>query len=210
MSDVNELSIYQDLQNLLVDNIVIIRVGQKAQAFIRSRVQRGEYLPGSTGGAEYSTKPMPVPYGLFVKKLGKAILKKEGTKGSKSQKIIRGRNKVITTATKDEFSVYRSKTGKTMVLIQGGYKRWRELNKLTTAPVAMTWTARMMRNLGIIRSEKMTTEIGFNSESEKMKAYYQHIGAGKNKVTRIFLDLSTNEIDQLADLAEEMILQKLT
>lgn len=200
-------NIFRNLEDGIVDNVLMIRLGLKAKAFILQRVQRGEYLEGSTGGSEYSTTPMPVPYGLFVKKFGSALLKK---KGGKDEKIIRGRGqKIITTAKSDEFSVFRSKSGKTMVLISGGYKRWRELNKKSSGPVAMTWTARMLRNLEILRTEKMTTQLGFSSSSENDKAYWQHQGAGKNKVTRKFMDLTEKEINQLGDLAEQLIIKKL-
>lgn len=197
-------NVFRNLEDGIVDNVLMICLGLKAKAFILQRVQRGEYLEGSTGGSEYSTTPMPVPYGLFVKRFGKSLLKKN------TEKTIRGRGKkLITTAKSDEFSVFRSKSGKTMVLISGGYKRWRELNKKSSGPVAMTWTARMLRNLGILRTEKMTTQLGFSSSSENDKAYYQHVGAGKNKVTRKFMDLTEKEINQLGDLAEELIIKQL-
>lgn len=191
--------IFKEIENALADNIVIIKVAEKAQAFIRKRVYNQQYLEGSTGTSQYSTTPMPVPYGLFVKKFGKALLKKEGTK-KRGGKII---------ANASEFSVFRSKTGKTMVLIQGGYKRWREMNKKNSSLVELTWTGRMMRNLGILRTEHNAAEIGFPSSSERDKAYYQHIGVGKNKISRKFMDITKTELDELGDLAEKLIFQRL-
>lgn len=200
-------NILGNLQDNLVDNIIMIRLGLKAKAYIMQRVQRAEFLNGSTGGSQYSTTPMPIPYGLFVKKFGKSLLKKGGDK----EKIIRGQGKIITTAKNDEFSVYRSKSGKTMVLISGGYKRWRELNKKNSSQVELTWSARMLRNLGVLRDESSSNSVrlGFTSDEENKKAYYQHVGAGKNKVKRIFMDLTEKEINNLADLAEKEIIKRL-
>lgn len=199
--------IFNNLQDGVVDNIIMIKLGLKAKAFILQRVQRAQYLEGSTGGSEYSTTPMPIPYGLFIKKFGKALLKK-----SNAEKAIRGRSKkIITTAKSEEFSVFRSKSGHTMVLISGGYKRWRELNKRNSGQVELTWSARMLRNLGVLRDEtdNSSTKLGFTSSDENNKAYYQHVGAGKNKITRKFMDLTEKEIFELGDLAEELIIKKL-
>jgi len=208
------IDIFKQIENSIVDNVLMIKVATKAQAFIRQRVERGIYLDGSTGGSEYSTRPMPVPYGLFIKKFGKTLLRREGTRGAKNVKFIKrkvGTQHVVSTAMdRSEFSVFRSKSGHTMVLIQGGYKRWREMNMKSASPVDMSWSSRMLRNLGILRAENLQAEIGFSSASESEKAYYQHIGAGKNKVKRIFMDLSPNELDQLGDLAEKLIFQKLS
>ena len=73
--DPNE-DIFKQIANNIVDNVVMIRVAEKVQAFIRRRVEKGIYLDGSTGGPEYSTRPMPVPYGLFIKKFGSRCIAK--------------------------------------------------------------------------------------------------------------------------------------
>jgi len=170
----------------LVDNVVMIKVSTKAQAFISKRVKRGKYLKGSTGGKEYSTTPMPIPYGAFVKKFGKKTLEE------------------------DEFSIYRSKSGNTMIVIENGYKKYREMSGKSSDKVNMHWSGRMMQNLGILRSDHTSAELGFSSESEREKAYYQHIGAGKNKITRKFMGLTKKETNKLADYAEKLIIQNIT
>ena len=69
----------------------------------------------------------------------------------------------------------------------------------------------MMRNLGMLRKpEGNVVEIGFPSASESAKAYFQHVGAGVNKVKRIFMDLSSTELDEIGELAEKLIFQKLS
>lgn len=201
--------ILKNLSEDIVDNVVMIKVSTKAQAFIRQRVFRAQYLEGSTGTSLYSTTPMPVPYGAFVKKLGKSFLKQRNGRKKDKQKLIGKGKSNFTFADPSEFNVFRSKSGKVMVLIQGGYKRWRELNKKTSGPVTMTWSGRMMRNLGILRVDKNTSEIGFSSLEESTKAYYAHAGAGKKKVTHKFMDITNSELDELGDLAEQLIFQKL-
>lgn len=192
----------------IVDNVIMINVAQKAQAFIKTRVAKGEYLEGSTGDSEYSTAPMPIPYGLFLKKFGKSLLKKEGYEKNIYHKR-KGQKKLTTTAKSDEFSIFKSQSGKTMVLITGGYKRYREMSNKSTSPVTMHWTSRMMKNLGILRAEHTEAELGFPSEEERKKAYYQHVGAGKNKITRKFMGLTDNEWNSLAECAEKLIIQNL-
>lgn len=205
----NQTVLFPNLKEELVDNVVMIRLTGRVQMFIRNRVYKSEFLPGSTGDSNYSTTPMPVPYGLFVKKFGKGLLKKEGAPRAKNSKRIMSGKKFYTSAYRDEFSVFRSKSGKVMVLIQGGYKRWRELNKKSSGLVQMTWSTRMMRNLGILRTDKTEGEIGFSSAEESRKAYYQHVGAGKNRITHKFMDVTKGELDELAELAEKLIFQKL-
>ena len=195
-------NILDGLKDNLVDNILMIKLGLKAKAYIVKRVQRAEYLEGSTGGKEYSTTPMPVPYGLFRKKFGTALLKKEGVKKRGGQVFARG----------SEFSVYRSKSGKTMVLISGGYKRWRELNKKNSGQVEMSWSSRMLRNLGVLRdqSDDNSAMLGFTDSNLERIAYYHNVaGAGKNKITRKFMDLNKKETEELADYAEKEIIKKL-
>jgi hypothetical protein len=68
----------------------------------------------------------------------------------------------------------------------------------------------MMRNLGILRVDKSESEIGFSSMEEQTKAYYQHAGAGKNRITHKFMDITQSELDELGDLAEELIIQNLS
>jgi hypothetical protein len=208
MNDAN--NIFKEIENALVDNVIIIKVAEKAQAFIRKRVYNQQYLEGSTGTSQYSTTPMPVPYGAFVKKFGKIFLRQKSKENNRAKFFNKGKNN-FSFANAQDFKVFRSKSGKTMVIIPGGYKQWREINNKNSSPVDLTWSGRMLRNLGILRPpENGTAEIGFPSSSENLKAYYHNVaGAGKRKVTRKFMGITQPELDDLGDLAEKMIFQRL-
>jgi hypothetical protein len=207
MNDANK--VFDDIQNTIVDNIIIIKVAKKAQAFIRKRDYNQQYLEGSTGKSQYSTTPMPVPYGAFVKKFGKTFLRQKSKENNRTKFFNKGKQN-FSFANSQDFKVYRSKTGRTMVIIPGGYKQWREINNKNPEPVDLTWSGRMLRNLGILRAENGTAEIGFPSSSENLKAYYHNVaGAGKSKVTRKFMGITQPELDDLAELAEKLIFQKL-
>jgi hypothetical protein len=151
----------------------LIKAGAMAKAFIIKRIQQAEYLPGSTGTPKYSITPMPVPYGLAVKKLSKKKIKDA------------------------KYKIFRNKKGIVMVVIPGGYKQWREINKKSTEQVQMTWSGRMLRNLGILRTEDNSVTLGFSSPTLGKIACYQHIGAGINKITRLFMDLTDEEMKQI-------------
>lgn len=152
----------------------LIKAGTMAKAFIIKRIQQAEYLPGSTGTPKYSVKPMPVPYGLAIKKLSKKKIKDA------------------------EYKIYRSKKGIVMVVIPGGYKQWRDINKKGSEQVQMTWSGRMLRNLGILRTENNSVTLGFSSPTLGKIANYQHIGAGINKITRLFMDITDEEMKQIS------------
>lgn len=188
-------ALFKNLKENLIDKIVTDQVAFQALTFIRGRVYKAQYLEDSAGNTQYSTSPMPIPYGLAIKVLGKNFAKKKGKK------------KAI--AAGSEFKVFRSKSGIMMVLIPGGYKQWREMNNKATDQVVMTWSARMMKNLGYTTPAVNKASLGFSSSEESKKAYYAHVGAGKKKVTHKFMDITEEELDSLGDLATRLIFEKL-
>lgn len=190
--------LFKKIEGNIVDSVITGQVAFKALEFIRGRVYRAEFLEDSAGNTQYSTSPMPIPYGLFLKVFGKTFLKKN----SKIKK--RG-----SLPDASEYKVFRSSNGVVMVLLPGGYKQWREKNRKSTAQVELTWSGRMMKNLGYETPAQNRAELGFPSASEAEKAYYQHAGAGKNKVTHKFMDLIEKEVDELGELALRLIFEKL-
>lgn len=180
--------IFEDLLNRSESNVVMIKAGERAQAFIRRRTAKGQYVEnGKAVSHTYSTKPMPIPYGKLLKKMSK--------KQIEDQKL----------------KVFKSKSGTTMVLLIGGYKKLRQLNRKNTEGVKMHWSARMMRNFGILRTSKTQTELGFkDSELEKI-AYYQNVaGVGKNKKKNVFMDITDQELNKLADFVEVTLFKSLS
>jgi len=174
---------FPELFTKTIDRIVYTTMALKGIADIRSRVQQGVYLQGSTGGSEYSTNPMPLPYGALVAILGKQAVKNEG------------------------YRIYKNKNGKLMAVLPGGYKKWRQLNSKSDSPVTMNWSGRMMRNLGIEKYESDAVWLGFPAASEQRKADFQHQGAGKSRVIRNFMGFTDKEIGGLGDIAVKAIIK---
>ncbi|OGV08700.1 MAG: hypothetical protein A2499_05020 [Stygiobacter sp. RIFOXYC12_FULL_38_8] len=192
--------LFKKIEGNIVDNAVMITLGGKVRMYIGNRVDSSEFLEGSTGTSAYSTTPMFLPYGLFLKVFGKTFLKKN----SKIKK--RG-----SFPDASEYKVFRASNGFVMVLLPGGYKQWREKNKKATDSVRLTWTHNMMNHLGIIKEPANDGQIalGWQATDERERAYYQHAGAGKNKVTHKFMDVTEKELDELGELALNLIFQKL-
>ncbi|QQS35759.1 MAG: hypothetical protein IPM56_16180 [Ignavibacteriales bacterium] len=203
---------FDQVKNNLTSNAVMIVLTNTAKAFIVERVVRAEYLEGSSQGADqYSTTPMPIPYGAFVKKFGKALAQAAANDEDDISKTIKKGGKELTTASSGEFKVYTHKDGHTYVWIMKGYKRYRELSGKDTSRVTMHWTGRMMRNLGILRQETNAVQgvLGFPSPDEALKAYYAHVGAGKAKKKHLFMGLTQKEIDSLTSDAAALIVQHI-
>ncbi|MEW6653374.1 MAG: hypothetical protein AB1394_07885 [Bacteroidota bacterium] len=190
--------LFKKIEGNIVDSVLTGQVAFKALEFIRGRVYRAEFLDDSAGNTQYSTSPMPIPYGLFLKVFGKTFLKKNS----------KNKNRGSVPEAKD-YKVFRAQNGVMMVLLPGGYKQWREKNRKSVAQVELTWSGRMMKNLGFETPAANKAELGFPSASEAVKAYYHHAGAGKNKVTHKFMDLTKKEVDELGELALQLIFQKL-
>jgi len=177
----------QGLPDTITERVCITRLAGKGLAIIRARTLRGEFLTGvgtgqrkDTSKSQYSTKPMPVPYGKYL-----ALT--EGQAPDKSK-------------------VYRSKSGHVMVILTGGYKRYRVLSKKPADHVYMSWTGRMLRNFQIIKDEKGKATLGFqDADSARIARYHNIDGAGKNKVKHPFIGFTTEEENELAGVAETII-----
>jgi len=162
------------------------RLAGKGLAIIRTRTLAGEFLTGvgtgrtKTGKQQYSTKPMPIPYGKYMA-------------------LTQGK-------VPDKTKVYRSKSGHVMVILVGGYKRYRELSKKPADHVYMSWSGRMLRNFKIIHKEKGKAALGFDdADSARIARYHNIDGAGKAKVLHPFIGFTAEEEKELAGVAELLI-----
>jgi hypothetical protein len=183
-----------DTLDRILDNAVLLKLGNKVVAIIRARNLRGEYLPGSTDKG-YSTKDAGMPYGGLVDRIG------SGKASALLKQLEQG----------DEKTVWKnSKSGKIWILLKGGYKHLRELAGKTSDRVTMNWTGSMMRSLQTKTDEaQQRVVIYFSNEEAGRIAKFQHEGAGKNKIKRMFMGLTEKEIAPLQDWLGEEIAKKL-
>ncbi len=178
----------QALPDKLVDDIILIRLSAGVIAIIRDRVNAGQYLEGSSPNAgQYSTTPMPLPFG----KLEKAVSKKE-------------------LQNKDKYTIFTAKSGNKWVIIQGGYKEYRRLCGKESDKVVMSWTGKMMQNLGIVEKVPGSIGVGFSDpDMERLAIFHNISGVGKSHRRHVFFDLSKEERAQLTKYAGEEITKEL-
>lgn len=174
--DLNELQ--QKLSAVasqLVDELLITRVGLLGVAIIRHRTEGGEFLPGSSSGAEqYSTTPMPLPYGKLRNKFSGKKAKDAG------------------------FRVFTSKAGMVWIVLPGGYKQYRQIYGKATDHVSLSWTGNMLRNLKVLPPEPSAAVIGFDNPDEALIAsYHNTLGAGKSHKKHVFMGFTDAEVGQL-------------
>jgi len=182
MADPNTIipAIQKDLDNL-VENVLLKRLANGAIALIRKRTLQGEFIAGDH---DYSTKPFAMPVGGLTKMLQNRII--ATAKGG------RGR------APDPNFQLFTSKSGHIWVVVKQGYKKIRELAGKQSDHVTMTWTGRMMRNMGIVNIDHSRAEIGFTSGEEEQKAVWHNLlGAGKSRRIHKFMYLTEREIEDL-------------
>lgn len=181
------------LQNTVIDNIILLRLANGAIAIIRKRTLAGKYLEGSSPAADrYSEVAMPLPLGRLQKALQKQLTKNE-------------------LKNKDQYKIFKSKSGQTWIVIRGGYKAYRKLAGKFTDYVVMSWSGRMLRNMGIIRDpDGKGSEIGFpDDDVRKLALYHNVLGAGKSHRKHIFFALSKDEQTALLKSTGEDILKKI-
>jgi hypothetical protein len=91
----------------------------------------------------------------------------------------------------------------TWILLQGGYKRLRELTGRETDRVTLNWAGGMLRALkvtGVNEAERSVT-ISFTDNRAAEIAGFHHAGAGRSKVKRVFIGLSQPEIATIIEKA---------
>jgi len=174
------------LPNKLVDEIVLLRLANGALAIIRKRVLDGQYLEGSSPNAgEYSTTPMPLPFGKLQATVRKKLSKEE-------------------LENKDKYVIFTAKSGNVWISVQGGYKAYRQMAGKFNDHVILSWSGRLMRNMGIVQKEKDSYSVGFSDpDVERIARYHTLEGAGKSHRKHVFFDLSEEERARLTKYAGE-------
>lgn len=187
MSTIQELQIeLQNLKDVIVDRVIVMKLANAGLAIIRQRTLSGKFLPGSSPGAdEYSTKPFARPLGGLTKKLQRDLLANGAQVFTKDGKA-------------------------TWVVIKGGYKQMREIAGKDTSHVSLTWTGRMMRNLGILTSDDNSAVLGpKDADTKQLSLYHNVMGAGKSKRKRVFMGFSDSEKRKLEQLVGDSLLQRM-
>lgn len=177
-----------DILKKLLNRSLLLKIGQETIAIIQKRTLQGDFLPGSSENAKhYSTRPAPMPLGGLYQRLGKG-------KGSQVWKRIQ-RGEEPGTIWK------QSSSGKIWLILQGGYKRLRELSGRETDHVNLNWTGHMMRSLSliIVNETDHSVTIQFSNYDAAQLASYHHEGVGRNKVKRLFLGLTSAELQKLSN-----------
>jgi hypothetical protein len=172
----------------LLNESVLIATGARVVAIIQARVLRGEFLPGSTGSSQYSETAAPLPYAALERVVGEKTIKS----------MIEAK----------EVSRFTSGSGRVWMLLQGGYKKLRELSGKQADHVVLTWTGGMLKDLSV---RKVTTSppgivVSFsNARSNELAGYHDREGAGKRHVTNRFMGLTDAEISELGAYIKSLI-----
>lgn len=159
------------------------KAGEEAIAVIKARTLRGEFLEGSSPGAEkYSTTPMPMPFGKW-------------TKETRAKALWRDENG------EEEIELFRSKAGMLWVILKGGYKRFRELAGKEVENVTLNWSGQMMKAIQIMSVDEAagTVTIGFSDYRSGQIADFHRRGAGRSRKKRIFFALSQREQEEIKE-----------
>lgn len=166
----------------ILDNALLLKLGDKALAIIHMRTARGEFLPGSTTDG-YSQQDAPMPFAALADKIGKgkaARLLREIKIGS-------------------ELSAFRnSKSGKLWIVLKGGYKRLRALAGREVDRVTLNYTGHMLRALKRkTDAQALSVMIYFTDAEAERIAGFHHQGAGRSKKKRLFMNLADTERQQI-------------
>ena len=172
-------------------SVDVARTMARMEYTMKARTARGEFLEGSSPGADsYSTEPFARPAGGLPQKVHAAAEEGSGI-GS-----------------------YFTKDDDLWLIFEGGYKQLRELKGLQTAHVDLFDTGFMlggMRSRG--RQESggdIEMEVGYieglsPAEAIELANYHNRLGAGKSQTVRKFIGFTKKEADDILDGLEQDI-----
>jgi len=173
----------QKTTNDLVTNYngeLMVNIGIEARKMIYDRVTTTGVNAKGSKFAPYSTKPMLSGCSGFVNKSSCSTLlsSKEKRRGFEWRKVGVGTAKM-----------------RSLFILPGGYKQWRQLQGRQTAYVDFSMTNRMWANINLISTSgdhrKGIAIIGARNEEEKKKL------AGNTKRRGDILDLRMSEVEEL-------------
>lgn len=163
---------------------LLMQIGEQAIAIIKDRTLRGIFLEGSSPGtSKYSTTPMPLPLGI-LSKTHQGLLWRRLQRNEEEYRIFTNR-----------------RSGIVWVALLGGYKRFRELAGREVDHVTLNWSGTMMRDLQVASVDEAEgkVKISFSSYRSAQLASYHHAGVGRSRKKRIFLGLSAQEQEMIAE-----------
>ena len=181
------------LVDVFRDRALWVFMGNVALAIIKQRTERGEFLPGSTGGSAYSRVPAPIGTDM-VNQIGLAKLQ------------------ALVDKEDPEAWWIMTKSGQALIILEGGYEKLRELAGKSTT-VNLAWTGAMMRGLKITQvmpGGVPGVDIGWSDpDLARIGRYHNELGAGRSKVTRKFVGMTEAEVSQASDEMTKRLSGKL-
>jgi len=166
----------------------------EVEQIILHRTQSGEFLEGSSPGAEsYSTKPYAQPAGSLTEQV------REDLPG-------------------DETSYFTTSEDALWLVVEGGYEAIRRAKGLPTDHVDMTVTRGMLQGMrsqaGRDSDGNLDMLVGYidgasPQEAIQLARYHNVEGAGKNEMKRVFVGLTEEEAEDILDDLEDDVTQNL-
>jgi hypothetical protein len=163
------------------------KIMARAEYIMRRRTQKGEFLEGSSPGAEsYSDEPYAQPAGSLT-------------------------DQVRDQLPEDETSYFETNDGDLWLVIEGGYEAVRKAKGLPTGRVDLTDQGDMlsaMRSDATVQDDQVQMLVGYidgasPQEAMQIARYHNIEGAGQSEVKRVFVGLTDEEADDIADDLED-------
>jgi hypothetical protein len=167
----------------------------EVEQIILDRTQSGEFLEGSSPGAEsYSTKSYAQPAGSLTDQV------REDLPG-------------------DETSYFTTSEDALWLVVEGGYEAIRRAKGLPTDHVDLTRSGDMLKGLRSIAFENLESGqlqmlTGYikgvsPQEATQIARYHNVEGAGKNEMKRVFVGLTEEEAEDILDDLEDDVTRNL-
>lgn len=170
--------------------IKLRKVMAHAESIMKRRTARGEFLDGSSPGAEsYSDEPYAQPAGSLTDRVREQL-------------------------PDDQTSYFMTGDEDLWLVIEGGYEAVRRAKGLPTDTVDLMDTGQMlsaMRSAADRDSDgEIEMQVGYidgasPQEAQQIARYHNVEGSGPNEVKRVFVGLTDKEADKVADNLKDEI-----